>query len=110
IEGAAEKGIQSIGVDQDQSALAPQNVLCSVEKKVDVPIFDQIKLVLKDKFKGGEINYDLENGGLAIADKEGNLSKETNDSIKKWTKAIVKDKFVVPANSETFQSFVVPEV
>jgi basic membrane protein A len=43
IEAAKEKGKYAIGVDKDQSSLAPENVLTSALKKVDVGVYNVVK-------------------------------------------------------------------
>ena len=52
IDAAKEKSIQGIGVDADQAYLGPQ-VFTSALKKVDVAVFNAIKAVQDDKYKGG---------------------------------------------------------
>ena len=52
LDAAKEKGVQGIGVDADQAYLGDQ-ILTSALKKVDVAVFDAIKDVQDDTFKGG---------------------------------------------------------
>jgi basic membrane protein A len=66
IDAAKEKGVQAIGVDADQSYLGPQ-VLTSAIKKVDVAVFDTVKAVQGNQFKGGSNQvFDLSNDGAGI--------------------------------------------
>ena len=48
-----EAGKYAIGVDRDQSYLAPENVLTSAIKRVDVGIFETVKEFVEGKFQGG---------------------------------------------------------
>ncbi len=50
IQAAEEEGFWAIGVDQDQSALSPSNVLCSMIKRVDNAVFQTIEAVQNDTF------------------------------------------------------------
>jgi basic membrane protein A len=66
IDAAKEKGVQAIGVDADQSYLGPQ-VITSALKKVDVAVFDAIKSVQDNTYKGGTDSVsDLNNNGVGI--------------------------------------------
>ncbi len=66
LDAAKEKGIQGIGVDADQGYLGDQ-VMTSALKKVDVAVFDEIKAVQDDTFKGGaNAIFDIKSGGVGI--------------------------------------------
>lgn len=54
IEAAKELDKFAIGVDADQSSLAPNNVLTSALKKVDVAIYDLSKRILSGENVGGQ--------------------------------------------------------
>jgi basic membrane protein A len=66
IDAAKEKGVQAIGVDADQSYLGSQ-IITSALKKVDVAVFNAIKSVQDNSYKGGaDIVSDLNNDGVGI--------------------------------------------
>jgi len=66
IDAAKEKGVQAIGVDADQSYLGPQ-VITSALKKVDVAVFNAIKSVQDNTYKGGTDSVSsLQNNGVGI--------------------------------------------
>jgi basic membrane protein A and related proteins len=66
IDAAKEKGVQAIGVDADQSYLGSQ-IITSALKKVDVAVFNAIKSVQDNTYKGGaDIVADLNNNGVGI--------------------------------------------
>jgi basic membrane protein A and related proteins len=67
IEAAREQGLYAIGVDADQSPLAPQNVAASTLKNVDRAVFSSIKQVLDGNFKGGLQTMGLKEGEVALA-------------------------------------------
>ena len=82
LDAAKEKGVQGIGVDNDQSFLGDHN-LTSALKKVDEAVFESIKRVQDGTFKGGtDVIATVENGGVGI----GKISAEGQkyaDQIKK---------------------------
>ena len=66
IDAAKEKSMQAIGVDADQSYLGPQ-IITSALKKVDVAVFDAIKSVQNDTYKGGgDVTASLKTNGVGI--------------------------------------------
>ena len=56
-----------IGVDQDQHHLAPAEVLTSVVKRVDVAAEDNVKAIADGTWKPGVVEFDLADGGVALA-------------------------------------------
>ena len=65
-DAAKEKGVQAIGVDADQSYLGPQ-IITSALKKVDVAVFDAIKSVQDNTYKGGaDVTASLKTNGVGI--------------------------------------------
>lgn len=67
IEAAKQLDRYVIGVDADQNALAPDNVITSMQKKVDVAVFETIKAVSDGTFKPGLTVFGIENGGIGLA-------------------------------------------
>jgi basic membrane protein A len=66
IDAAKEKGVQAIGVDADQAYLGSQ-IITSALKKVDVAVFNSIKSVQDNTYKGGgDIVNSLQNNGVGI--------------------------------------------
>ena len=72
LDAAKEKGVQGIGVDNDQSFLGP-HILTSALKKVDEAVFNAMKRAQDGTTKGGtDVVATVENGGVGI----GKLSAE----------------------------------
>lgn len=67
IDAAKQAGIYAIGVDANQNYLAPNNVMTSAIKGVDVATYDSIKDTLNNQFKTGDVYYDLANNGVGYA-------------------------------------------
>lgn len=64
---AKEKGLYTIGVDADQSHLAPDNILASTLKGVDTAVFTAIKEALQANLRGGIRSLGLEEDGVGIS-------------------------------------------
>ncbi len=78
------KSCNIVGVDQDWFVSAPeyQSVeLVSVQKKVDVAVFDAIKDVQAGTFKGGNVTYDLKSGGVDLSPYH-NFDSQVPDALK----------------------------
>mgnify|MGYP000986984842 FL=1 len=74
MEAIKEANKYGIGVDRDQSDLAPQNILTSAIKRVDVGMYETVKELVEGKFQGGtSTTYGLEQNGIGIADTTSNL-------------------------------------
>ena len=74
IESAKEQNKYAIGVDKDQSDLAPKNVLTSALKKVNVGVYDTVKEFKDGKLTGGEAKiYGLKEDGVGIPESTKNL-------------------------------------
>ncbi len=108
IQAADELGFWAIGVDQDQSALAPKHVLASMNKKVDNAVFEVAKSVVDGTFKGGVLTFNIANGGVGYSDNAGNLTPELKEAADKYMNAIKEGKFKVPSTEEEFNSFQAP--
>ncbi|WP_352417959.1 BMP family ABC transporter substrate-binding protein [Proteiniborus sp.] len=110
IEAAEEKGFWAIGVDKDQSELAPKNVLCSMIKRVDVATYEISKDVIEGKFQGGLKKYGISDEAIGYSDNAGNLPEDIKTAMEKHKQAIIDGKIVVPKVEEEFQAFKSPEL
>lgn len=110
IQAADEQGFWAIGVDQDQSHISPERVLCSMIKRVDEGVFQVGKTVIDGTFEGGVKLFSVANDGVGYSDNAGNLKEEQINAAEKWRQAIAEGKFVVPQTAEEFNAFEVPEL
>ena len=103
IDGCKENGIWAIGVDSDQSSLAPETILTSALKRVDNACYDATKKAILGTLEGGIATYDLAAGGVDIAPTTDNLSKDVLEKIEDAKKDIIAGDLVVPKNQEEFE-------
>ena len=102
-EAAAKVDGKGIGVDSDQSPLAPETILTSALKRVDNACYDATKKTILGTLEGGVETYDLAAGGVDIAPTTDNLSKDVLEKIEKAKKDIIAGDLVVPKNQEEFE-------
>lgn len=110
IQAAEEKGFWAIGVDQDQSHISPERVLCSMIKRVDEAVFQVGKSVIDGEFVGGEHLFTIANDGVGYSDNAGNLNEDQIAAAEMWKQAIAEGKVVVPSTQAEYEAFEVPEL
>ncbi len=64
---AAGKNVFAIGVDSDQSHLAPEAVLTSMLKRVDLGVYEAVRDLAQGKLEGGDVVLGLKEGGVTYA-------------------------------------------
>ncbi|MBD1373646.1 BMP family ABC transporter substrate-binding protein [Hazenella sp. IB182357] len=87
----------AIGVDMDQSRLAPEHTLTSMVKKVDVAVFDITKS-LKDKdLKSGEHHvFGLQDDAVGLAENTKNINPDVLTKVNEYKEKIISGDIVVP--------------
>lgn len=83
--GEANKFV--IGVDSNQNMVKPGFVLTSMVKRVDNAVYDVVKEVLSNSFRGGFHAFGLDKDGVAYAMDEHNKSLIPDDVIAKAEEA-----------------------
>ncbi|WZL71731.1 BMP family ABC transporter substrate-binding protein [Clostridiaceae bacterium 35-E11] len=106
IEVAKEKGKYAIGVDKDQNAEAPDNVITSSIKRVDNAIFNIAEDLKEGKFPGGTtVVYGLAEGGVDIApSSDKHVPKEILDEIEQLKQKVIDGEIKVPQTKEEFEA------
>lgn len=109
IEAAKEQDKWAIGVDRDQNYLAPDHVLTSAMKRVDVGIYNIVKDLKDGKFEGGTtVVYGLEDGGAVdiAPTSDKHVSADILKVVEELKKDIIDKKIVVPFNAETYKTYI----
>ena len=100
-----EKGVWAIGVDTDQSPLAPEHVLTSAMKRVDNACIELAKNVKDGTFVGGEHHFDLNNGGVDLAPTRDNIPEDVLAAVEAVKAEIMAGTVVVPTTVEECPQF-----
>ncbi len=104
IEAAKEAGIYAIGVDSDQSSLAPETVLTSAMKRVDNAVFDVSKSIVEGTFTNGVVTYDLTKGGVDLSPSTSLIAPEVLSKTEEVKAKIISGEIVVPASKSEFEA------
>jgi len=111
INAAKKRAQKVIGVDTDQYALAPDNVITSMMKRVDVAVYETCKAVSEGKFKGGIVTRGIAEGGIDISpSSEKTLPKDVLDKANALKERVKKGEFTVPATEDEFTAFTPPSL
>lgn len=104
IESAKEQNKYAIGVDMDQSKLAPDNVLTSALKKVNVGVYDTVKAFVDGSLKGGETKiYGLKQDGVGIPETTKNLvTQDILDYVNSQIEKVKSGDIKVPSTKEEY--------
>ncbi|AJA90204.1 membrane protein [Borreliella chilensis] len=109
IEVAKElgSGHYIIGVDEDQSYLAPDNIITSTTKDVGRSLNIFTSNYLKtNTFEGGKlINYGLKEGVVGFVRNPKMISFELEKEIESLSSKIINEEFIVPYNKESYEKF-----
>lgn len=113
IEAAQEKNVFAIGVDSDQNHLAPNHVISSMMKRVDVAVFEISKQAYEDRFPGGQIiTLGLKEDGVGYSPTTlwNKMPEGTKTLVDKWAEAIKTGKVSVPNDMKKFEGWTVPKL
>lgn len=106
IEAAKEWDKFVIGVDKDQSYLAPDNVLTSALKKVDVAVGIVSKMAMNGEEIGGQtLSYGIKEGCAGIPEENPNLDPAIQEKAMTILEQIDNGEIVPPKNEEEYQEF-----
>ena len=109
ISACDEEGIWAIGVDTDQSNLAPDHVITSAMKRVDIASQDISKAVKAETFEAGVHVYDLKNGGVDLAPTRDHIPAEVLEVVEAAKAAIIAGEKTVPTTVAECPDFTLAE-
>jgi basic membrane protein A len=106
IDAAKEAGKFAIGVDRDQSYLAPDNVLTSALKLVNVAVAKVSEEAMNgNKIGGKTYTYGLKEGAVGIPKENKNVKPEVYQATIKLEEKIKDGSIVVPFDEKTYNEF-----
>ena len=106
LQACVDNDIYAIGVDTDQSYLAPETVITSAMKRVDIAVTSITEGVLAGEFAGGVHQYSLEDGGVDIAPTQDLLPDDVIAAVEAAKESILSGDVVVPTTAEECPDFV----
>ena len=109
INACAEEGVYAIGVDTDQSPLAPEYVITSAMKRVDVAAQDISKAVAAGEFEAGVHLYDLSNGGVDLSPTRDLIPAEVLEMVEAAKAKVIAGEIVVPKLASECATFTLAE-
>lgn len=104
IEGCQENNTWAIGVDTDQSSLAPDNILTSAMKRVDNACYKVAQDCQAGTLTNGVITYDLASQGVDIAPTTTNLPENVIKAVNDIKAKIVSGEVTVPRTKDEFEA------
>jgi basic membrane protein A len=105
-EACKDKDIWFIGVDQDQSALAPEHTLTSMLKRVDNATYSISKALAEGKFPGGTLAHlGLAEDGVGYVKSEF-IDEETVAKVEEVKQKIIDGEITVPDTLEGLEEFI----
>ena len=106
IEAAKDANKLAIGVDRDQSSLAPENVLTSALKRVNVAIVEISKKILKDGQKGGTTtSLGATEGAVGIPEEHHLMAEETYKAAIDLLDKVKAGSVVPPSSKDELEKF-----
>ncbi len=107
---AAGKTVFAIGVDSDQAHLAPDAMLTSMVKRVDLAVFEATKDIVDGKFTAGDRVMGLKEGGVSLAPVKLQFDgkEQAMARVAELRAQIIEEKLKVPSNLAELESFSPP--
>ena len=99
-EAARATGKLAIGVDADQYSEAPNHILTSMVKGVDVAVYDAIRRVKEGTFKGGIYQLGLAEQGVGYiydSNNKGFIPEDVRARIEQLREEIIQKRIKVPS-------------
>ncbi len=109
-EAAVQKKRLAIGVDADQSLTvktAQAQILTSMQKRVDVAVYETIKATINGQYKAGVRAFGLKENGVGYAVNQYNkaMLQGLTAKLEALKKDIIAGKIIVPENKQQLEQF-----
>ncbi len=107
IEAAEEAGFYVIGVDKDQSYLAPGNVLTSALKNVNIAVYTvSSEFLAGDAIGGKTIDLGIAEDALGVSEDHSLYPDDVYEAMCELKDKIASGELAVPSTEEEFMAFV----
>ena len=106
----AGKQVWVIGVDSDQSSLAPDAVLTSMVKRVDLAVYQTIRHLVQGAFQAGNAALGVREQGVSYAEVRIDFPGKADalQRVEKLRQKIISGEIKVPSNIGELSSFKAP--
>ena len=106
IESAKENKKYIIGVDSDQSYLAPDNVLTSALKNVNVAVEELSTKAMNGEDIGGKtFDFGLSDNGVGLPKENKNMDPEVYQKTMEVQERIINGEIDPPSTEETYKAW-----
>ena len=106
IESAKENGAYVIGVDTDQSYLAPENVLTSGMKNVNIAVeLLSTKAMDGENIGGQTFSFGLSEGCVGLPEENPNMDPAVYEEAMHIQEMIMSGELVTPASEAEYEAF-----
>lgn len=107
IEAAAEAGQYAIGVDMDQNHLAPENVITSALKRVNVAVVDVSNQIINGELEGGSnVTLGLAEDCVGIPEDHSLYGDDIYNEALDIEEQIKNGDITPPANEDDYNAYV----
>lgn len=100
-DAAKEAGKYAIGVDVDQSDLAPDNIIASCLLDHGFATYDSISKAFEGKFSNEQVYYGLQEGSPVAAINEKIVPEDVREQLEEIEEKIVAGEITIPKTTET---------
>ena len=113
IKAAQQAGRWVIGVDSDQSHVAPRNVLTSMIKHADLAVYQAVRDAVNGSFAGGDVVLGLRERGVGLSPLGGEADAAVTAAaragalkdVEVLRAAVISGRIVVPATPQELARF-----
>lgn len=100
-DAAKEAGKYAIGVDVDQSDLAPDNIIASCLLDHGFATYDSISKAFEGEFSNEQVYYGLQEGSPVAAINEKIVPEDVREQLKEIEEKIAAGEIEIPKTTET---------
>jgi basic membrane protein A len=116
IKAAQQANRWVVGVDSDQSHVAPRNMLTSMVKRADLVVYQSVRDVVQGTFTGGDLVLGLKDGAVGLAPLGGDAEPAIGPDLRAAAArdvellrgAVMAGRIAVPATPEELSRFAPP--
>jgi basic membrane protein A and related proteins len=110
INAAKKKDQYVIGIDRDQNYLAPENVLTSMIKRVDIAVSNACGMVVDGTFEGDVYSYGIKEGAIDYATTGDLIPQEVIGFAEMLKEKILSGEINPPSTYEELDAFTPPKL